>query len=93
MTRFAAGLACPRDFFRAAPISAGMSKFGPTRGEWLFRLVFSIVGLGMIGALIAIRGLPKGPGLVEVVGIAGLFFGGTAVMAIRALSKRSDDQG
>lgn len=74
-----------------------MSKFGPSRGEWIFRLVFSIAGMGMIAALIAIRGIPKGPALVEVVGIAGLFFAGTAVMAIRALRRRpgdrTDDQG
>mgnify|MGYP000550012972 CR=1 FL=1 len=70
-----------------------MSKYGPTRGEWIFRLAFSVAGLVMIGVLIAIRGVPKGPGLVEVVGIAGVFFAGTAVMAIRALLRRPDDQG
>lgn len=69
-----------------------MSKYGPTRGEWIFRLVFSLVGLAFIGVLFAVRGVPKGPGLVEVVGIAGVFFAGTVIMAIRALL-RGRDQG
>lgn len=69
-----------------------MNKYGPTRGEWIFRLVFSLAGLAFIGVLFAVRGIPNGPGLVEVVGIAGLFFAGTVVMAIRALLHR-DDQG
>lgn len=66
----------------------GMSKYGPTRGEHLFRLAFSVFGLACIGVLLAVRGVPKGPGLVEVVGIAGAFFGGTAVISARALLKR-----
>lgn len=67
-----------------------MSKYGPTRGEWIFRLVFSLAGLGLIGLLFALRGIPSGPGLVEVVGIAGAFFAGTAVLAVRALLKDRD---
>lgn len=51
----------------------------------------SLCGLACIGVLFAVRGVPKGPGLVEVVGIAGAFFGGTAVLSARALLKR--DQG
>jgi hypothetical protein len=65
-----------------------MSKFGPTRGEHLFRLIFSIFGLGCIGVLFAVHGVPRGPGLVEVVGIAGAFFGGTAVLSARALLRK-----
>lgn len=62
-----------------------MSRFGPTRGEWWFRLAVSALGLGLLAAALAIRGMPEGPGLIEVVGVAGLFFGGTALLAIRAL--------
>ena len=58
-----------------------MSKYGPTRGEHIF-------GLACIGVLLAVRGVPKGPGLVEVVGIAGAFFGGTLVLSARALLRR-----
>ena len=65
-----------------------MSKYGPTRGEHLFRLVFSLFGLGAISVLIAMRGIPKGPGLVEVVGIAGAFFAGTLILSARALLRR-----
>lgn len=65
-----------------------MNKYGPTRGEHLFRLVFSIFGLGCIGVLFAVHGVPRGPGLVEVVGIAGAFFGGSAVWSARALLRK-----
>lgn len=65
-----------------------MSKYGPTRGEHLFRLIFSLFGLGCIGVLFAVHGVPRGPGLVEVVGIAAAFFGGTAVLSARALLRR-----
>ena len=60
-------------------------KYGPTRGEYWLRLAISLGGLGMIVAVVALQGLPEGPGLVEVVGIAGLFFGGSAIMALRGL--------
>ena len=69
-------------------MSYRMSKYGPTRGEHLFRLAFSVFGLGCIGVLFAVRGVPKGPGLVEVVGIAAVFFTGTAVLSARALLRR-----
>ena len=65
-----------------------MSKYGPTRGEHLFRLCFSIFGLAGIGILFAVRGVPNGPGLVEVVGIAGAFFAVTAVLSARELLRR-----
>ncbi len=54
------------------------SGIGPTRGELKFRLVFSLAGLAMLAAVVVFRGVPNGPALVEVVGIAGAFFGGTA---------------
>lgn len=65
-----------------------MSKYGPTRGEHLFRLIFSLFGLGCIGVLFAVQGVPRGPGLVEVVGILGAFFGGTAVLSAWALLRK-----
>jgi hypothetical protein len=37
----------------------GMSKYGPTRGEHLFRLIFSLFGLGCIGVLFAVQGVPQ----------------------------------
>ena len=68
-----------------------MAKYGPGRAEWRFRLIASLCGLGaMIGAL-AYRGIPTGPAFVEVVGIAGLFFGGTAVLSLINLRKSDRD--
>ncbi len=60
-------------------------KYGPTRGEWWFRLVVSLAGLGLLALAIALRGWPEGPGLVEVVGFGGLFFAGSAALALRGL--------
>ena len=54
---------------------------GPTRNELWFRLVFSLFGLVLLAITIWVRGIANAPALVEVVGIAGLFFGGTAVWA------------
>jgi hypothetical protein len=54
-------------------------KFGPSRAELWFRLAFSVVGLGMMGFALWYRGIPEGPALFEVVGLAGAFFGGTAI--------------
>jgi len=70
-------------------------KYGPTRGELQFRAVFSVLGLMAIGVLVAVRGVPKGPGLVEVFGIALLFFGGSLVHALwrlRASAARDPDR-
>lgn len=65
-------------------------KYGPTRGELWFRLLFSLAGLCLLGVAVAYRGIPSGPALVEVIGVAGLFFGGTAIWAaIRLLRPRS----
>lgn len=62
-------------------------KYGPTRGELQFRAVFSVLGLVAIGVLVAVRGVPKGPGLVEVFGIALFFFGGTLVHSLWRLRR------
>ncbi len=59
-----------------------MSKFGPTRGELWGRLAFSVAGLAFMGAAVYVRGVPSGPALVEVVGLASVFFGGTAVWSL-----------
>ncbi|WP_299791010.1 hypothetical protein [uncultured Marivita sp.] len=52
---------------------------GPTRNELWFRLVFSLAGLALLIAVVLTRGISNAAALVEVVGIAGLFFGGTAI--------------
>jgi hypothetical protein len=65
-----------------------MSKYGPTRGELWFRLGAGVVGLGLVGVMVALRGLPEGPGMVEVLGLPILFFGGTVIWAARRLLRR-----
>lgn len=62
-------------------------KFGPTRSELLFRLGFSIVGLGLLVGAVAVRGMPKGPAMFETIGVAGLFFGGTLIWTAWKLVK------
>lgn len=51
-----------------------MSKFGPSRSEIKFRLYASLAGLALLIGAIAYRGLPRGPAMFEIVGIAGAFF-------------------
>ena len=67
-----------------------MNRFGPTRGELKFRLVFSLAGFALTLVALFAHGIPSAPALVEVLGIAGLFFGGTAVWSARRLMRRDD---
>ena len=64
-----------------------MSEYGPSRGELWFRIAVAVLGLCLIAYVVGVRGLPSGPALVEVVGIGGLFFGGTLFFAVRGLLK------
>ncbi|MDJ0821649.1 MAG: hypothetical protein QNJ09_07565 [Paracoccaceae bacterium] len=64
---------------------------GPTRGELIFRLCFSLAGLALLGVAIAVRGISNSAALVEVVGIAGAFFGGTAIWTLTKLRKTKGD--
>ena len=71
-----------------------MSKFGPSRSEIKFRLCASLAGLAMLIAAIAFRGIPTGPAMFEVVGIAGAFFGGTLIwslLKLRRMNNPTDD--
>jgi len=68
-------------------MAKGANKYGPTRGEYWLRLAISVGGLGLLVFAIILHGWPEGPGLVEVVGFAGLFFGGSAVIAVRGLRR------
>lgn len=56
-------------------------KYGPSRGELLFRLAFSLAGLVFLGAALAIHGVPTGPAFVELGLIAGGFLGGSAALS------------
>ena len=61
--------------------------FGPSRGELIFRLLFSLVGLGLVGVVLAVRGRPSGPAFIEIFVIAGGFFGGTTIWTLVQLRK------
>jgi hypothetical protein len=63
-------------------------RFGPTRGELQFRAAFSVFGLALLTYALAHRGLPEGPALIEVLGLAGLMFGGTLFLSVRKLIRR-----
>ncbi|MDW3183276.1 hypothetical protein [Roseobacter sp.] len=65
-----------------------MNRFGPTRKELTFRLCVSIAGLLLLGAALVYRGMPQGPAMFEIVGIAGVFFGGTLLWTLKKLIKK-----
>lgn len=62
--------------------------YGPTRGELWFRVVVSLAGLGLVGVMLAVRGIPTGPGLIEALGIPLALFGGTIFFSAWKLIKR-----
>lgn len=62
-------------------------KYGPSRGELKLRLGFSIFGLGLMAFALLTRGF-GGIAMVEVVLIAGTFFGVSAVLSARALLRK-----
>jgi hypothetical protein len=67
-------------------------RHDPKRGELLFRFWFSLAGLVLVGVAVVARGIANSAALVEVIGIAGLFFGGTAVWTgLKLLKQHSDD--
>ena len=63
-------------------------RFGPTRGELWFWLWVALGGIVLMGFALIYRGLPKGPALAEVVGIAGLVFGYLGLRSVKRLIRR-----
>jgi hypothetical protein len=63
-------------------------RFAPSRGELWFWLWVSLGGFGFLGVALAVRGLPGGPALVEVVGLAGVVFGYLGGRSIKRLIRR-----
>lgn len=63
---------------------------GPTRNELWFRLIFSLCGLVLLIVAVMVRGISNSAALVEVVGIAGAFFGGTAIWSALKLARQRD---
>ncbi|HMO07339.1 MAG TPA: hypothetical protein PKD10_06780 [Paracoccaceae bacterium] len=62
-----------------------------TRGEAWMRLGFCAVGFALVVGVLAVHGLPEGPGLVEVLGVAVLFFGWSALTALRRLNRKREE--
>ena len=63
-------------------------RFGPTRGELWFWLWTSLGGFVMLGTVVAVRGIPEGPALVEVLGVGGAVFGYLGGRSIKRLIRR-----
>jgi xanthosine utilization system XapX-like protein len=63
-------------------------RYGPTRGELWFWLGLSAAGLCFLAYAVLLRGLPSGPALIEVVGLAGLLFGYLGGRSIKRLVLR-----
>ena len=63
-------------------------RFGPTRGELWVWLCLSAGGLGFLALAVFLRGLPSGPALAEVVGLALLVFGYLGGRSIKRLLRR-----
>jgi hypothetical protein len=65
-------------------------KYGPTRGELKFRLVFSGLGLLLMAFALQRHGV-RGIAWVEIVGLAGAFFGGTGILSAWRLLRMPAD--
>ena len=63
-------------------------RFSPTRGELWFWLWVSAAGLGLLAVALLFRGLPSGPALAEVVGVASLVFGYLGGRSVKRLIRR-----
>lgn len=63
-------------------------KFGPSRGELMFRAAISVFGLGFLALAFWLRGLPEGPGLIEVAGVGFAFFGGSFGLSVWKLIRK-----
>jgi len=63
-------------------------RYGPTRNELWFWLWASAGGLGFLALALVLRGVPGGPALVEVVGLAAGVFGYLGGRSIKRLIRR-----
>lgn len=63
-------------------------RFGPTRGELWFWLWASIGGFGLLAVALFLRGIPQGPAIAEVVGLACVVFGYLGARSVKRLIRR-----
>lgn len=65
-----------------------INRFGPKKRDLQLRAAFGAIGLALTVGALAYRGLPKGPGGWEAIGISIIFFGATLIWCIRKLLKK-----
>jgi FtsH-binding integral membrane protein len=63
-------------------------RFGPTRGELWFWLWTSLGGFGLMAVALVVRGIPEGPAIAEVVGLATVVFGYLGGRSVKRLIRR-----
>lgn len=63
-------------------------RYGPSRGELWFWLWVSVGGFALMAVALLVHGMPSGPALVEVVGLAGLVFGYLGLRSVKRLIRR-----
>lgn len=63
-------------------------RFGPTRSELWFWLWASLAGFALLGVALAVRGIPEGPAIAEVVGLATVVFGYLGGRSLKRLIRR-----
>ena len=68
-----------------------MTYFGPTRAEMIFRISMSILGLILLGAAVALRGIPdEFFSLLLLTAATTFFLGSAAISGLRL--KRLDEE-
>jgi hypothetical protein len=63
-------------------------RHGPTRGELWFWLFASLGGFGLMAVAIAVRGIPEGPAIAEVLGLGTVVFGYLGGRSVKRLIRR-----
>jgi len=63
-------------------------RHAPTRSELWFWLWASVFGFGLLGVALTVRGIPQGPAIAEVVGLACLVFGYLGGRSVKRLIRR-----
>ena len=63
-------------------------RFGPTRGELWVWLWASAGGFAFLAVALVVRGIPDGPAIAEVVGLATVVFGYLGIRSVKRLIRR-----
>jgi FtsH-binding integral membrane protein len=63
-------------------------RFAPSRGELWFWLWASVGGFALMALALVVRGIPEGPAIAEVVGLATAVFGYLGGRSVKRLIRR-----